>query len=192
MVMPALPTHWTVELRNALPDDGKRYEVIDGELFVTPAPSWTHQAALLALVQRVDPYVRAHALGHLLFAPADVELADDSVVEPDLFVVPSVAGRRPKDWVDVGRMLLVVEILSPSTARLDHVRKRVLYQRHYFPEYWVVDVDSRLFSRWRPGDERPEILTDRIEWQPEGAGGAPREPLVIEFEEYFREVVADG
>lgn len=184
MAMPAVTTHWTVELRNTLPDDGKRYEVIDGELFVTPAPSWTHQVALIALMRRIDPYVRAQSLGHVLIAPADVELADDTVVEPDLFVVPPVAGRRPVDWADVGRMLLVAEILSPSTARLDHVRKRALYQSHRFPQYWVVDVDSRLFQRWLPGDDRPEILTERLVWQPEGAG----EPLGIDLEEYFDEV----
>src|SRR5487761_2166817 len=72
--MPATTTHWTVEMRNALPDDGQRYEVIDGELFVTPAPRWAHP----------------EAVGHVILSPADVEFARDTVVEPDLFVVPLV------------------------------------------------------------------------------------------------------
>jgi hypothetical protein len=91
MAMPAHPTEWTVKMVRALPDDGNRYEVIDGELFVTPAPSWTHQTAVLELAMILAPYVREHAIGHVIVAPADVVFGPRNMVEPDLLVVPLVS-----------------------------------------------------------------------------------------------------
>lgn len=105
---------WTAEMVRALPDDGKRYEVIDGELFMTPGPSWRHGDAVLALVRRLDPYLQEYRLGHLKIAPQDVEFDPRNMVEPDLFVVPLVDGRRPLRWEDVRRLLLAIEILSPT------------------------------------------------------------------------------
>ena len=93
MAMPAHPTEWTVEMVRAIPEDSNRYEVIDGELFVTPAPSVAHQRAVLELALLVAPYVRAHRIGEALIAPADVIVyGPRKFVQPDLFVVP---GRSP-------------------------------------------------------------------------------------------------
>ena len=78
-------------------------------------------------------------------------------------------------------MLLAIEVRSPSTAAVDQGRKRLLYQRERVPEYWIVDCDARCIERWRPADERPEVLTERISWQPDGA----RAPLVDELPEFF-------
>jgi Uma2 family endonuclease len=64
------------------------------------------------------------------------------------------------------RARVVVEVLSPSTARADRTRKRVIYQDQGSPEYWIIDTDARLVERWRPGDSRPEVLEDVISWQP--------------------------
>lgn len=172
---------WTADMVRALPDDGKRYEVIDGELFVTPAPSWEHQAASKALFLRLHSYVSAHALGAVFYAPADVEFSAERMVEPDLFVVPLIEGRSPRSWEEAGRLLLAVEILSPGTARADRLVKRRLYQRPGVPEYWIIDVAARLVERWRPEDERPEILTEFLEWQP----AAGQDALRIALEEYF-------
>ena len=186
MGMPApLPsTKWTAERVRALPDDGKRYEVIDGELLVTPAPTWEHQRAALALAYRMYGYLGAHLVGEIIVAPANVEFGLDTMIEPDLFVVPLVEGRRPRTWEDVKRLLLAVEVLSPSTARADRHAKRLLYQRERVPEYWIVDVDARLIERWRPDDSRPEITVDKLEWQPD----AGTQPLIIDLEAYFKEV----
>jgi Uma2 family endonuclease len=179
-------TGWTVEMRDELPDDGNRYEIIDGELFVSPSPSWRHGDAVLALVLLLDPYVRGRRVGHLKIAPQDVAYGPGTVVEPDLFVVPLV-GRKPRTWTEARRMLLAVEVLSSGSQRADRWVKRLLYQRESVPEYWIVDVDARLVERWRPGDERPEILAERLEWQPD----AMHPPLVIELERYFAEVIAE-
>jgi Uma2 family endonuclease len=181
MGMATASKHWTIDMVRALPDDRNRYEIIDGDLFVTPAPSWTHQGAVLQLALRLAPYLEAERLGKAVIAPADIEVASDTMVEPDLFVVPLVAGRSPRSWTEAGRLLLVVEVLSPSTARADRVRKRALYARERVPQYWIVDVDARVIERWRPDDERPEILTERLEWQPDPG----RPPLTIDLVDYF-------
>ena len=184
MGMAATQTHWTVDMVQALPDDGQRHEIMDGELFVTPSPSYDHQVAILRLTLRIAPYLAAHRAGYLFFAPGDVAFDRHTLVQPDLFVVPLVQGKRPRTWEEAGRPLLAVEVLSPSTARVDRVRKRELYQRQGVPEYWIVDLDARVIERWRPEELRPEILTDRITWAPNEAA----EPLTIELAEYWHEV----
>ena len=185
MRMAATDRKWRVEDLAALPDDGNRYEIIAGELLVTPAPTWRHGEAVQALLLILQPWLSTNALGHAKIAPADVVYGVDTVVEPDLFVVPLVDGRRPRSWEEAGRLLLAVEVISPSTARRDRVAKRWLYQRQEVPEYWIVDVDAALVERWRPGDERPEILSDRIDWQPSPGAAV----LTIDLVAYFREVV---
>ncbi|MFN2397363.1 MAG: Uma2 family endonuclease [Gemmatimonadaceae bacterium] len=179
---------WTVEEVWELPDDGNRREVIDGELLVTPSPTWRHGDAAMALYDRIKPYVSGHNVGHVKVAPQDVVYGERTLVVPDLFVVPLVDRRKPRAWTEAGSILLAVEVLSPSTARWDRQVKRRLYQRHGVPEYWVVDVDARLVERWRPGDTRPEILSDSISWQPD-----PTHPaLIIDLSSYFVEVTGEG
>lgn len=187
MGMPAEITRWTADMVRELPSDGNRYEVIGGELFVTPAPSWSHQEAALQLVLRLHPYLASSAAGNAMIAPADVEFGLDRMVEPDLFVVPLVDGRKPRVWNEVGRLLLAVEILSPSTARVDRLIKRKLYQSEGVPEYWIVDVAARLVERWRPEDERPEIITDKLLWRPDPGFT----PLEVDLVAYFLEVCGE-
>ena len=185
MAMPEMLERWTAARVRELPDDGKRYEVVDGELLVTPAPRWTHQEAAFRLAQLLDAYVLRVGGAHVVMSPADIEFDLHTLVQPDVFVVPSVQGRRPREWSDISNLLLAVEVLSPSTARADRTVKRRRYQRAGVPEYWIVDVDARLIERWRPGDERPELLTDELTWQlREGV-----EPLAIDLGAYFRMVL---
>ena len=185
MAMPAQHTEWTVEMVRALPDDGNRYEVIDGELFVTPAPSVFHQRAVGELFLLVAPYVRAHGIGEALMSPADVIVyGPRKFVQPDLFVVPLVNGAPMRAWTDVGRLLLAVEVLSPSTERTDRGRKRILYKEKAVPEYWIVDTDERTLQRRRPDDSPVEILTESLQWQPDFDAPA----LVIDLPAYFDRV----
>jgi len=174
-------THWTAADLREIPDDRNRYEIIDGELFVTPAPSWAHQRLTRELLRMIGDYLRMHHVGDVLPAPADVALADDTVLEPDLFAVPLIDGRPPQSWADVRRLLLVIEVLSPGTARSDRTLKRRRYQRERIPEYWIIDGDARIVERWRPDDERPEMITDRIEWKP----ATEIAPLIIDLPELF-------
>lgn len=184
MGMVAPYTRWTADRRAALPDDGRRYEIIDGELFVTLSPNVRHQRAAFALAVRLRTYLAAHPVGEVIIAPADVEFSDDTVVEPDVFVARLVEGRPAEDLKHAGLPLLVAEVLSPSTERTDRGRKRELFQARGVPEYWIVNVEARVFERWRPGATRAELATERIEWRPP----AGVEPFRLELGEFWREV----
>ena len=181
MGMPAQQPGWTAEMARALPDDGNRYEVLDGELFVSPAPSLRHQAVLARLYDILQPYVKAHELGWLLWAPADIEFSPQTVVQPDLFLVPDDGQGEPETWEDVKSLLLVVEATSPSTARADRTKKVTIYRREQIPEYWILDVHGEVVERWRPNDERPEILATTLKWQPD----SKVEPLTIHVPDLF-------
>ncbi len=187
MSMPNAVRHWTREEVLALPDDGNRYELIDGELLVSPSPRAIHQRAVQGLYRLIDPYVRYHRLGWTGLAPCDLDLHDGQLVQPDLFVIPLRNGREPLEWPEFGVPRLVAEILSPSTAFNDRNRKRRRFQRSRVDEYWIVDVDARLIERWRPDDERPEVLAESLAWQPDP--GVP--PLTIDLPEYFAEVLGE-
>ena len=186
MSMPSSARRWTVDDLAALPDDGGRHEIIDGELLVTPAPSFRHQRIVGALYWRFVAYLAEHPLADVLFAPADVPFSRDTSVQPDLFVVPLVRGRKPESWSHAGRLLLAVEVLSPGSMRTDRYRKRPRYQREQVPESWIVDGDARIVERWRPADDLPDVERDELRWQLDPV--VP--PLVIDLVAVFGE--ADG
>jgi Uma2 family endonuclease len=188
MSMPApRATVWTPEMVRALPEDGKRYELIDGQLIVTPAPRSRHQRMAKQLFLRLNAYVEQHGLGELLWPPADIGLDDRSIVQPDLFVLPAEHAHPALEWADVTALVLAIEILSPSTARHDRGVKRDYYQRHRVPEYWIVDLDACLVERWRPGVEWPEVMRQRLAWQPDPA--VP--PLQVDLTALFAAVLGD-
>jgi len=189
MAMPKerlLERFWTADDVRALPEDGNRYECIDGTLLVTPSPRWVHQRAVWELMLRLNTYVREYTLRDLLFSPADLQLEVGTLVQPDAFVAQMHKHARPPyDWPDVASLLLAVEVLSPSTARRDRTVKREFYQRVGVGEYWVVDVDAQRVERWRAADSEPELLTTSLTWAPAGASA----PLVLDLAEYFAEVM---
>jgi Uma2 family endonuclease len=185
--MPTLKRRWSADDLEDLPDDGQRYEVIDGELYVTPAPSLAHQRAIVELARLLGDYVRAAAVGDVIIAPADVPFSNARSVQPDLFVIPLVDGRHPQRFQDVGRLLLAVEVLSPSTARADRVAKRVLFRDERVPEYWIVDLDARTIERSTPADARVDVFVDRVDWWPDGAAAS----LSIDLPAYFARVLDD-
>jgi Uma2 family endonuclease len=170
MGMPALnERRWTRAEVLALPDDGQRYELVDGELLVSPAPRLRHQHVVQVLFRQIDPYVIRHRLGDTFGLPGDLTLNSGQVVQPDLFVVSDVLDPRTATWDEVGVPFLAVEVLSPSTARHDRIVKRMAYQRAGVATYWIVDTDSRLVELWTPDADRPVIITDELVWQPDPA-----------------------
>ena len=127
----------------SVPDDGHRYELIDGVLVVSPAPRIRHQRTLLNLVRVLDA-ARPPDLT-LLFAPVDVVLADDTVIQPDLLVAPHDAFT---DNDLPAAPLLAVEVLSPSTRGVDLLLKKERLQRAGCPHYWAVDPDVPSVVAW--------------------------------------------
>lgn len=101
-----------------------------------------------------------------------------------MFVEGLVEGRPARAWNTGAPLLLVIEVLSPSTARTDRTTKRRRYQRAGIPEYWIVDPDSRTVERWRPADDRPEVISEHLLWHPAGAG----QPLTIGLAELFSRI----
>jgi Uma2 family endonuclease len=130
MGMPAIPnTGWTVDMLETLPDDGKRYEIIEGELFVTPAPNLAHQRVVGAMYRRLHAHLERSTVGEVILSPADVRSGPRTSVQPDVFVVRRPVGLGRHGWPDLDTLLLALEVLSPSTARADRGAKRQLYQR---------------------------------------------------------------
>jgi Uma2 family endonuclease len=123
----------------ALPDDGRRYELHDGDLSVTPSPGRTHQAIVGRLFAVLLEHVTTRGLGEVYVSPFDVILSDRSVVQPDIvFVAAERLAVLAERGVE-GAPTLVVEIISPSTGRIDRVTKPALYARHRVPHCWIVD-----------------------------------------------------
>lgn len=146
-------THgYTYDDLAGFPDDNLRREIIGGELVVTPAPEPAHQDAVLLLGARLLAWTEQHG-GKVYVAPLDVHFAHDDVVEPDVVFlrpehVDQVGAQYVKDAPD-----LVVEVSSPSTRRLELVRKRDLYERYGVAEYWYVDRDADRIEIYRLGDD---------------------------------------
>ena len=182
MPMPKVPT--TADELDDMPADGNRYEIIDGELFVTPPPSMRHQRAQMRLIARLLPYVESLGL-ELFAAPTDVRASPITQVEPDLLVVPRRRDlARGPNWVPMPQLHLAVEVLSPSTKRVDRGKKRTLYVSQGVVEYWIVDVDGRAIEVSVPGEPTARVLRELLTWRPL----ADREPLIIDLEGYFREI----
>src|SRR5712692_4752316 len=122
----------------ALPDDGRRYQILDGELCVTPAPGTQHQTVSMNLSVALATHVRAGALGQLFAAPVDVILSDTTIVQRERVSARGIEGAPT----------LVVEILSPATAQTDRHTKRELYARFGVPCYWIVDPEARAIEMY--------------------------------------------
>jgi Uma2 family endonuclease len=163
-----------------------RFELIDGELLVSSAPEMQHQYAVDYLLFELMSYLRPRRDALAVTSPTDIEIVPGTIVQPDVYVVPYVDGKRPRQRPYNGPLLLAIEVLSPSTARNDQITKRRFYVRAGI-EYWVVDLESRVVFRNGPGDERVDVHAERIEWR---APGAP-EPVVIDLEALFREALDD-
>lgn len=179
----AAPTYWTAEMVRALPADGNRYEVVHGELLVTPSPRPLHQIALGRLHLALGIYLAAEPVGHVLASPADISWSPDVLVQPDLFVA-RLEELRTLRWDGIRSLLLVVEVLSPSSARADRFTKRRWYQESGVPHYWVVDANTHIVEIWTPAARTPTIERNRLTWHPLGAATA----FTLELAELFRPI----
>jgi Uma2 family endonuclease len=163
----AQPRVWTLDDLDRLPDDGNKYELLRGELFVTPPPEPDHETAIARLNRILVPFVERQGLG-LVFSGHPVIRTTDSHVEPDLIVRQPPA--RKSRWESAPVPILVIEALSPSTRRRDRGRKREFYVDEVrVPDYWIVDTDERSITVIRPGSADLEVR-DLFEWSPPGVG----------------------
>ena len=186
MAMAVHTRRFTADELADLPDDGNRYEVIDGELFVSPAPMVVHQRVLMMFLRRLDPYAD-HCGLELLPAPTAVRASPVTEVQPELLVCSGAA-----DAVENGKRIrmpalwLAVEILSPATKRLDRERKRKAYLGNGVRDYWIVDGATRSVDVWTPERKSARTTHDTLVWHPVPELDALRIDLPSLFREAYR------
>jgi len=170
---------WTLDEVHRLPDDGNKYELVHGELFVTPAPSYDHEAVLARLTRILDPYVERHGLGLVFRARAVFRVGKQVELEPDLMVRQPHPGPT-RSWETAPLPSLVVEVASPTTRRRDRLQKRNVYMDARIPDYWIIDPETQSIDAIRP-DQGDIVATDTLTWAPAGAN----ESLTIEVAKLF-------
>lgn len=191
MGMPAIRRHWTAADVRALMDESRgwpRYELIGGELVVTPSPGFRHQGAVAELLFLLAAHLRDRPIGVVFASPADLELEPGTITQPDVFVIPAGGAASDGDvvWSDVTRLLLAIEVISPGSICTDRVIKREYYLNVGVPDYVIADVDARIVECWTQGRETPHVLRDQFAWQAEGAS----EALNISLPEFFDRIGA--
>ena len=139
------------------PED-KRYELLDGELLMPPAPDELHQRTQAELGYQLISYIKANDLGRIYYSPTDVVLSDVDVVQPDLLFVSNERMHVITPAGVRGAPDLVVEILSPATAERDRGYKRALYARNGVKEYWIVGTDAGVVTVLLLGDDGYEVV----------------------------------
>jgi Uma2 family endonuclease len=149
MVMPAdsMPGpgqgHWTYKDYASLSDDGHRYEIVDGVLYMAPSPNEWHQNAALEIASYLRTHIKLAGLGQVYIAPFDVELGPKTVVQPDVLVILNANRNKITFSHIIGAPDLVVEVSSPGTVGYDREKKQSAYARAGVPEYWIADPWSR-------------------------------------------------
>ncbi|MBI2203996.1 MAG: Uma2 family endonuclease [Candidatus Rokubacteria bacterium] len=143
----------TYEDYAALPDDGRRYEIHEGELSVTPSPGTPHQRISASLSDILRAHVKERGAGEIRYAPLDVILSNTTVVQPDLIYIDPTRQHVVTRRAIEGPPTLAVEIISPSTPRIDRVTKLQLYARYHVPYYWIVDPEARTIDAYELVDD---------------------------------------
>ena len=150
------PRRWTYEEYARL-DDERRYEIIDGELLMAPAPDYWHQDWSRKLFRRLDRHVMDGKLGEVLYAPFDVILDAENVIQPDLLFIAKANLSILQTRGVFGTPNLLVELISPSSVRRDRYVKKGLYARFGVKEYWIVDTANKALEIWKLQNRQFEL-----------------------------------
>ena len=181
MVMPLPVPRLTIDMLDDLPDDGTRYELLEGVLLVTPAPSFAHQVVATRLVVTLTKALRAS--GATVVAVGAIQRGDHTQLQPDVLVCPP--GFRPTaSWREIRDWWLAAEVLSPSSRLYDREVKRAAYLALGVQEYWIVDPGACAVERWtRGGSERVSGDTGLM-WKPPALDVT----VAIDLRELFKDV----
>lgn len=155
------------------PEDGKRYELIDGEAYVSPSPSRRHQEFIFELARLLGNYLEEHPIAKAFLAPLDVELDEENVFQPDVFVVLNTHSDRLLESHVVGAPDLVIEVLSPSNATRDRNLKFRRYAAKDVAEVWLADPNARSIELYRRRDDGQLVLAETL-----GLDGTATTPLL--------------
>jgi Uma2 family endonuclease len=183
----ALPIpQFTIDMLDHFPDDGNRYELLEGMLLVTPAPSIMHQIVATRLAS-----ILIHALGeggkaHVVAVGA-VQRGENTQLQPDILVFPSSLP-PVTDWRTIQGWWLAIEVMSPSSRVYDREVKRAAHLALGVEEYWVVDMRDRSIEVWKRGSAASERVVNSLTWRPTALGTE----VVVNLEEVFRDVSDDS
>jgi len=160
---------WTYSEYARLPDDGNRYEVIDGEVCMTPAPGPRHQEVAANLFVLLRAYVQKHRIGKLLW-DIDLLFVSGQYLRPDMVFVPTSSLAGITDRGVESPPGLVVEVLSPHSGRIDRTLKPPRYRDFGIPEYWVVDPGAEAVEVYRlQTSTKPDICRESVIWRPDAS-----------------------
>lgn len=158
MAKAAVKALWTYDDYALLPDDGNRYEVLEGELVMSPSPRTKHQIVSNNLSYILNEYVRKQKIGRILVAPMDVILTPTNVVQPDLIFISNETAKIITEKNIQGAPDLLVEILSASTADRDLGVKMRIYARHKVPHYWLIDPGTESLEAYKLKRTKYELV----------------------------------
>lgn len=182
----ALPVpQFTIEMLDDLPDDGNRYELLEGMLLVTPAPSLTHQIVATRLTYILMNALAGTGKAHVVAIGA-LQRGDNTQLQPDILVFPS-SFPPDSNWRTIHGWWLAVEVMSPSSRVYDRVVKRDAYLALGVEQYWVVDMRDRSIEVWKRGSDVSERVVDLLSWRPTALGTA----VVVNLGDVFRDMGDD-
>lgn len=138
--------------------DGIRKEIIEGELFMSPAPSIKHQLILKRLSLLLDQFVQQQSLGEVLFAPCDVIFSNINIMQPDILYISNENLEILTALNIKGAPDLIIEILSPSSIENDRIYKKLVYERFGVKEYWIVDPQEEIIEVWSLRDAKFQLF----------------------------------
>jgi Uma2 family endonuclease len=180
----ALPVpQFTIEMLDHLPDDGNRYELLEGILLVTPAPSSAHQIVATRLATILTGALRESGKAHVVAVGA-VQQGTNTQLQPDILVFPS-SFPPGADWRTIHGWWLAIEVMSPSSRVYDREVKRAAYLALGVEEYWLADLRDHSIEVWTPGSARSERATNTLVWRPAALGTA----VMVNLEQVFQDVV---
>jgi Uma2 family endonuclease len=184
MVMPLPVPRLTIDMLDDFPDDGTRYELLEGTLLVTPAPSFAHQVVATRLATMLTSTLRGS--GATVVAVGAIQRGEHTQLQPDVLVCPP--GAHPAlNWRDIRGWWLAVEVLSPSSRLYDREVKRGAYLALGVQEYWVVDPGDCSVERWSTTDSQGLRATKELVWRP----AALSREIAIDLRELFARVCDD-
>ena len=183
----ALPVpQFTIEMLDDLPDDGNRYELLEGMLLATPSPSLTHQIVATRLATILTTALADSRKAHVVAVGA-LQRGDNTQLQPDILVFPSSFSPRA-NWREVHGWWLAVEVMSPSSRVYDRVVKRDAYLALGVEQYWVVDIRDKSIEVWKRGSDVSDRVVDLLSWRPTALGTA----VVVNLGEVFRDTGDDS
>ena len=182
---PAQTIPWTYEDYLAFPEDGKRYEIIDGDCYMSPSPRTKHQEVSGNLLYFLKAHLKRTKRGRVFDAPMDVILSDINVVQPDILVILATRTSMITEKNIQGAPDIVIEIISETSRKTDEITKKKLYERYGVLEYWIVDPELELVKIYRLTDGRYGRAEERAQERGETVTTALLPDLDISLTELF-------